>query len=98
MYVIAVHFVLNSNHIGDFMKAVVFQAENSLHIEPDCVVFDVCTDPTDPRRFYLFEKYADEAAFKMHLASAHFHEFDELIEPWVQEKHIEVWSQQGVEK
>ncbi len=34
----------------------------------------------------------------MHLASSHFHEFDELIEPWVQEKHIEVWNQQGVEK
>lgn len=98
MYVIVVHFVIDSNHIGEFMKAVYIQAENSLHLEPDCVVFDVCTDPTDSSRFYLFEKYSDQVAFKMHLTSAHFCEFDELVKPWVQEKHIGVWSQQGAEK
>lgn len=45
MCVIAVHFVIDSNHIGEFMKAVYIQAENSLHLEPDSVAFDVCTDP-----------------------------------------------------
>jgi quinol monooxygenase YgiN len=98
MYVIAVHFVIDSNHIGEFMKAVSIQAENSLQLETDCVVFDVCTDPTDACRFYLFEKYSDEGAFKMHLKSAHFHQFDELVKPWVKQKCIEVWNQQGVDK
>jgi len=41
--------------------------------------------PTDPCRFYLFEKYSD-GAFKMHLKSAHFHEFDELVKPWAKDE------------
>ncbi len=90
-------FFIDCNHVGDFMKAVYAQAENSLHLEPDCVVFDVCADPKDPGNIFLFEKYSDETAFKMHLASAHFLDFDTLVKDWVQEKHIEVWSQQGVE-
>lgn len=42
--------------------------------EPGCVQYDVHRDPADPRAFFLFERYRDEAAFEAHAASAHFQE------------------------
>ena len=42
--------------------------------EPGCLQYDAHRDPDDPNRFFLFERYADEAALEAHGASAHFQE------------------------
>ena len=42
--------------------------------EPGCLQFDAHRDPDDPNRFFLFERYADQAAFDAHGASPHFQE------------------------
>ena len=42
--------------------------------EPGCLQYDAHRDPDDPDRFFLFERYADEAALEAHQASAHFRE------------------------
>ena len=42
--------------------------------EPGCLQYDAHRDPDDPDRFFLFERYADEAALEAHQASTHFRE------------------------
>lgn len=40
--------------------------------EPGCLQYDAHRDVDDPKRFFLFERYADAAALEAHAASAHF--------------------------
>ncbi len=40
--------------------------------EPGCLAFDVYRSVDDRRRFLLYEKYLDRAAFDAHTATAHF--------------------------
>jgi quinol monooxygenase YgiN len=40
--------------------------------EPGNLDYQVFRDPNQPSLFVLFEKYADEAAFDAHRATAHF--------------------------
>ena len=42
--------------------------------EPGCLQYDGHRDPDDPDRFFLYERYADEAALEAHAASPHFRE------------------------
>ena len=39
--------------------------------EPGCRMFIVHESPDDPRTFFLYEQYDDEAAFQAHAASDH---------------------------
>ncbi len=40
--------------------------------EPACRMFVVHESPEDPRDFFLYEQYDDEAGFEAHVASEHF--------------------------
>jgi (4S)-4-hydroxy-5-phosphonooxypentane-2,3-dione isomerase len=40
--------------------------------EPGCLQYDVHRDRDDPSRFFIFERYVDEAALEAHGASEHF--------------------------
>lgn len=42
--------------------------------EPGCLQYDAHRDPDDPDRFFLFERYTDEAALGAHSTSSHFQE------------------------
>ena len=91
MYVIAVIFVIHEGHEARFLTRVKQQAEDSLAREDGCHQFDVCTDPADPKRIFLYEIYGNEAAFKHHLETAHFKDFDAAVADWVADKSVEAW-------
>jgi autoinducer 2-degrading protein len=40
--------------------------------EPGNLAYVVHRDPADPRRFVIYERYVDAAAFEAHAASEHF--------------------------
>jgi (4S)-4-hydroxy-5-phosphonooxypentane-2,3-dione isomerase len=40
--------------------------------EPGCIQYDAHRSPEDPRRFFLYEVYDDEAALAAHSESEHF--------------------------
>ena len=42
--------------------------------EPGCLQYDAHRDPDDERRFFIFERYVDQAALDAHAASPHFQE------------------------
>jgi quinol monooxygenase YgiN len=86
MYVVVVDFTIHPAHVDAFRAAMIDNARASREHEPGCRQFDVCVDPVDPARVFLYELYDDRAAFDAHLASAHFRDFDALVAPWVAAK------------
>ncbi len=88
MFVIAVTFKIAPDQAGTFKKLVHAQARNSLDREAECHQFDVCEDPSDPATMFLYELYTDEAAFKHHLETDHFKQFDNDVAPLVLDKQV----------
>lgn len=76
MFVVAVTFEIDPEHVDRFIDLVLTQARNSLTLEPGCHQFDVCIDPQDSMKIFLYELYSDENAFNIHLASSHFKQFN----------------------
>ncbi|WP_244197647.1 putative quinol monooxygenase [Caballeronia ptereochthonis] len=54
-------------------------------------MFDVC-EAQDRPVFFLYEKYVDEDAFRLHLAAPHCRDFDRASSSWVSEKTVERFS------
>ncbi len=86
MYVIVVDFTIKAEHVAAFRAAMIENARRSRETERGCRQFDVCVDPKDATRIFLYELYDDEAAFQAHLKTAHFLEFDRATAPWVAAK------------
>jgi autoinducer 2-degrading protein len=40
--------------------------------EPGCTMYQVHKHKTDPRRFFIYEQYKDDAALEAHRTTAHF--------------------------
>ena len=45
---------------------------NPSRAEPGCLMWQPHRDPEDPRVFFIYEQYADQAAYEAHGASEHF--------------------------
>ena len=43
--------------------------------EPGCAIYQVHRHRTEPRRFFIYEQYKDDAALESHRASLHFLQF-----------------------
>jgi len=93
MYVVCVTFVINPKHIADFRQLVRTQARLSLEQEKECHVFDVCLGENSENTVFLYEKYGDESAFKAHLKTHHFNEFDAKIKAMVEEKTVTIYQE-----
>ena len=71
---------------------MIANARTSREVEPGCRQFDVCVDPDDPLRVFLYERYADEQAFDAHKASAHYRHFDAQAKEWVVGKVVRIYA------
>lgn len=92
MFAVTVTFVVKEEHIDDFEGVMKTQAYNSLTREAGCHQFDVCFDPSDRRRVFLYELYTDKAAFEDHLKTDHFLNFDATVKDWLIFKTAENWD------
>jgi quinol monooxygenase YgiN len=52
--------------------AVLEQLAPASRAEPGCLHYQPCRDREDPRRFLIFEIYADDEAVRAHSESEHF--------------------------
>jgi len=43
--------------------------------EPGCVMYQAHKHKTEPRRFFIYERYKDDAALEAHRAAPHFLQF-----------------------
>ncbi|HEV7345550.1 MAG TPA: putative quinol monooxygenase [Devosia sp.] len=73
--VVTVDLLIDGDRDG-FIRLMIDNAAASLRDEPGCYQFDVCVDSSDDKRLFLYEVYADDAAFSAHLASPHYRAFD----------------------
>jgi quinol monooxygenase YgiN len=70
-YVLAVTWVARPGEeekVADVLRTMVPLTQ----AEPGCVHYYAYRSPDDPRRFFLFEEYVDEAGFRAHSESEHF--------------------------
>ena len=88
MVVVVVFFEIKPDRVAAFREAMVAQARRCLELEPGCRQFDVAEDPLDPKGFFLYEVYDDEAALKAHQNYPHFHEFREQVGDWIASRKI----------
>jgi quinol monooxygenase YgiN len=95
MFVVTVTFEAHPDRAADFLTRVRQQAADSLTREDGCHRFDVCTDPAQPGRVFLYELYTDEAAFRAHLETAHFRAFDAAAGPMLRARAVETWTLAG---
>jgi len=87
-YAVWVEFGLLPQHADAFRTAVLKNAHTSVATEPGCLRFDVLDALPGAPRIFLYEIYADEAAFKAHLGTEHYKVFDRESAPWITEKVV----------
>ncbi len=92
MFIVTVNFVIKREHVDEFEVVMKRQAYNSLRNEEGCLQFDVCYDPKDRRRVFLYEIYKSAAAFDLHLKTEHFLDFDKTVKDWTETKTAENWT------
>jgi len=86
MYAIVVPLKVKPEMREKFLAAAQDDSTCSVRDEPGCLRFDVLQDNTDPNKFFFYEVYKDEAAFKAHQQTPHYPRWREaasvcLVEP-----------------
>ena len=92
MFVVTVTFEIAADQAAAFLTRVCLQASDSLSNKDGCHRFDVCVDRERTERVFLYEIYADAAAFEEHMATPHFKAFDAEVAPMVRAKTVETWE------
>ena len=92
MFAVVVEFTVKTECIEAFLSRVIQQARDSLELEVNCEVFDVCICSKCKNQVLLYEVYCDKAAFDLHLASAHFRDFNEAVQEWVSSKQLSTFE------
>jgi len=92
MYVVTVEFEIKEENLGAFRAQMIANARASREREQGCLQFDVCADPAKAQRIFLYEVYADRAAFDAHLAAEHFKTFDRTVAPWIAAKTVHTYA------
>lgn len=93
MYAVVVTFQVEPAQMDSFLPLMTRNAATSLAREPGCLRFDVCTDPDRAGEVFLYELYANRAAFDAHLASDHFKAFDGQVAPMIAAKDVRTYTQ-----
>lgn len=71
MVVLAVTWTAKAGHETEVINLFSKLTEESRK-EPGCVMYQVHRHKTDPRRFFIYEQYKDDAALEAHRAAPHF--------------------------
>lgn len=87
-FVVLVELLVKPSFVRRFRDLIAANAQASLEREAGCKRFDVLSDPSEPRRFVLYEIYEDEAAFDEHLASSHYLSFADAIEDGIEQRSV----------
>lgn len=91
MLVITVRLRVKPEYEQRFLDRVKRQAKDSLAGEIGCKQFDVCQAQGKSGHVFLYEVYADDAAFEVHLRSEYLKSFNADVADWVEEKVLDRW-------
>jgi quinol monooxygenase YgiN len=74
MVVLAVTWMAKAGHEAE-VAAVLEKLSGEARKEPGCAMFQVHRHRTEPRRYFIYEQYKDDAALEAHRATPHFLQF-----------------------
>lgn len=74
MVVLAVTWMAKVGHENEVATLFTKLSEQS-RTEPGCQMYQVHRHKTEPRRFFIYEQYKDDAALEAHRAAPHFLQF-----------------------
>jgi len=74
MVVLAVTWMAKVGHEAE-VTALFEKLTDQSRKEPGCAMFLVHRHKTEPRRFFIYEQYKDDAALEAHRATSHFLQF-----------------------
>jgi quinol monooxygenase YgiN len=72
------HLTRKLDNVEEFDRVGENNLTTSIEVEPGTLAMYSTHDPNDPAKLYVFEVYADEAAYQVHAASPQFKAFAEL--------------------
>ena len=71
MVVLAVTWVARAGQEAE-VTSIFSKLTEASRQEPGCVTYQVHRHKTEPRRFFIYEQYKDDAALEAHRAAPHF--------------------------
>jgi quinol monooxygenase YgiN len=71
MVVLAVTWMAKVGHEAE-VAAILAKLSEESRKEPGCAMFQAHRHRTEPRRFFIYEQYRDDAALEGHRTTAHF--------------------------
>ena len=74
MVVLAVTWMAKVGHETD-VAALFEKLTEQSRKEPGCSMYQVHRHKTEPRRFFIYEQYKDDAALEAHRTASHFLQF-----------------------
>jgi quinol monooxygenase YgiN len=74
MICVAVTYVVKPGHEEEALELFRTLTPHT-RAEPGCVMYLAHRSTTDPRRFFLYEQYVDQAAVDAHRATPHFERY-----------------------
>lgn len=91
-YCIAVRWTIATGEEATVMTLAQSMLEPS-NAEPGCHAYILHRDPTDRSTLFLYEQYADQAAFQAHCESPHFVSIvAEKIFPLLTDRRLEIYD------
>ena len=84
MHVTTVHIHVKPDHVDDFIKASLANAEASSK-EPGNCRFDLLQSADDPCRFILYEAYATPEDAAAHKLTPHYNTWRDTVADWMAE-------------
>lgn len=92
-YVVCAHWRAKEGK-ADRLEEVIAELLGPSRAEPGNVFYQAHRSPEDPQLFYLYEQYADEAAYEAHMASDHFTRLvkDEAIPELLEDRRREFFQ------
>ena len=85
MVVLSVIWVAKTGHENE-VAAVFTKLQEASRKEPGCLLYQVHRHRTDPRRFFLYEQYKDDAALEAHRVAPHFMELAKRTLPRIADR------------
>jgi len=82
-YVRVAEIGIDRAQIEPYQAALKEEIEAAVRLEPGVLALHAVCNKDDPARVIVFEIYADEAAYKAHLATPHFLQYKAAVEGMV---------------
>jgi quinol monooxygenase YgiN len=85
MVILAVIWMAKAGREAEVAQLLARMTEESRK-EPGCVMYQVHRHKTEPRRFFIYEQYKDDAALEAHRAASYFLQYARKDLPKIAER------------